>query len=213
VVDDQGNIVWGDQLLILFAREILARKPGASIVFDVKCSQNLVHEITKLGGKPVMWMTGHSLIKKKLREEGAVLAGEMSGHLFFVDGYLGYDDAIYASCRLLQILSYAPQPLSEILGALPKTYYTPEIRAVCAEEQKFAVVQALKDYFMSRYETIAIDGVRVNFPHGWGLIRASNTQPVIVLRYEADTPEHLQEIRQTIEEKLRTFPTVQLNKE
>lgn len=213
VVDDQGNIVWGDQLMILFARDVLARQPGASIVFDVKCSQNLVQEITKLGGKPVMWMTGHSLIKKKLREEGAVLGGEMSGHLFFVDGYFGYDDAIYASCRLLEILSHASSSLSTILGDLPRTYSTPELRVECPEEEKFHIVELLKEYFVSRYETITLDGVRINFPHGWGLIRASNTQPILVLRYEADSPEHLQEIRETIEEKLREFPAVRLPEE
>ncbi|RMF89618.1 MAG: phosphomannomutase/phosphoglucomutase, partial [Nitrospinota bacterium] len=209
-VDDRGNIVWGDQLMVLFARDILSRHPGASIIFDVKCSQNLVQEIVARGGKPIMWKTGHSLIKKKLRETQAALAGEMSGHLFFADDYFGYDDAIYASCRLLQFLSHTDQPLSALLESLPRTYSTPEIRADCPEEQKFEVVKALQEYFSSRYEVIDIDGVRINFGYGWGLIRASNTQPVIVLRFEADTPEHLREIRQRIENKLREFPAVRL---
>jgi phosphomannomutase/phosphoglucomutase len=213
VIDERGEIIWGDRLLVLFAREILSRRPGAKVIFDVKCSQVLVDEIRRHGGRPIMWMTGHSLIKKKLYEEQAALAGEMSGHLFFADGYFGYDDAIYASCRLLQILDRAKAPLSALLRDLPITYSTPEIRVACADEDKFGVVEQLKTRFQQGdqvREVITIDGARIIFPDGWGLVRASNTQPALVLRFEATTAERLEAIQTFVVEKLRVFPSVKL---
>src|ERR671925_1680464 len=186
VIDESGQIIWGDRLLVLFARDILRRRPGAKIIFDVKCSQVLVDDIRQRGGKPIMWMTGHSLIKKKLYAEQAALAGEMSGHLFFADGYFGYDDALYASCRLLQILDRANAPLSTLLADLAVTYSTPEIRVTCADEDKFGVVEQLKAIFQQENrvcEVITIDGARVICAEGWGLVRASNTQPALVLRF------------------------------
>ncbi len=211
VVDERGEIIWGDRLLVLFARDVLSRQPGAKIIFDVKCSQVLMDDIRAHGGVPIMWMTGHSLIKKKLSEEHAALAGEMSGHLFFAEGYLGYDDAIYASGRLLQILARAAAPLSSLLRDLSPTFSTPEIRVVCADEEKFKVVDQLKAQFQRDYEVITIDGVRVVFPDGWGLVRASNTQPALVLRFEATSPQRLDAIQTLIVDKLRSFPAVKLD--
>lgn len=199
VVDHQGNIIWGDQLLILFARDILSRKPGALFIGEVKCSQNLYDDIPKRGGRVIMWKTGHSLIKQKMKEVGADLAGEMSGHLFFADRYFGFDDAIYASLRLLEILSRTGLTIPELLKDLPPTYSTPEIRVETEEETKFALVEAVKKELAGQYQVIDVDGVRVQFPDGWGLIRASNTQPVLVLRFEAQTPQRLEEIRKIVE--------------
>jgi phosphomannomutase/phosphoglucomutase len=213
VIDERGEIIWGDRLLVLFAREVLSRQPGAKVIFDVKCSQVLVDDIRQHGGKPIMWMTGHSLIKKKLYEEQAALAGEMSGHLFFADGYFGYDDALYASCRLLQILDRAKAPLSSLLADLAVTYSTPEIRVTCADEDKFMVVEQLKTRFQQVghvREVITIDGARIVFPDGWGLVRASNTQPALVLRFEATTAERLGAIQTFVTEHLRDFPSVKL---
>jgi phosphomannomutase / phosphoglucomutase len=213
VIDERGEIIWGDRLLVLFAREILSRQPGAKVIFDVKCSQVLVDDIRQHGGQPIMWMTGHSLIKKKLYAEQAALAGEMSGHLFFADGYFGYDDAIYASCRLLQILDRANTPLSALLADLPVTYSTPEIRVTCADEEKFAVVEQLKVMFQQEAqvrEVVTIDGARIIFADGWGLVRASNTQPALVLRFEATTAERLEAMQAFVVEKLRGFPSVKL---
>ncbi len=214
VIDETGATIYGDRLLALFAREILARQPGAKIVFEVKCSQGLVEYIKKLGGVPIMWKTGHSLIKAKMKSEGALIAGEMSGHMFFADDYYGYDDAIFASLRLLQLLANSGKRLSELTAEIPYYYATPEIRVKIespgADQRKFDVVAALKEYFRSRFETIDIDGVRVVFPDGWGLVRASNTQPILVLRFEAKTPERLKEIRQLFYEQLREFPEVVL---
>lgn len=211
VIDERGEIIWGDRLLALFARDILSRQPGAKIIFDVKCSQVLADDIRKHGGVPIMWMTGHSLIKKKLYEEQAAAAGEMSGHLFFVDGYLGYDDAIYASCRLLEILTRTDAPLSTLLADLPPTFSTPEIRVECADEEKFTIVEQVKVEFQRAYEVITIDGARVVFADGWGLVRASNTQPALVLRFEATTPERLDAIQTLVMDKLRGFPAVKLD--
>jgi phosphomannomutase/phosphoglucomutase len=214
VIDDRGEIIWGDRLLVLFAREILSRQPGAKVIFDVKCSQVLVDDIRQHGGEPIMWMTGHSLIKKKLYEEQAALAGEMSGHLFFADGYFGYDDALYASCRLLQILDRTNVPLSTLLDDLAVTYNTPEIRVACADEDKFGVVAQLKGLFQQEdqvREVITIDGVRIIFADGWGLVRASNTQPALVLRFEASTAERLEAIQTFVVEKLQGFPSVKLD--
>jgi phosphomannomutase/phosphoglucomutase len=214
VIDEQGQIMWGDRLLILFARDILSRRPGAKVIFDVKCSQLLVDDILRHGGAPIMWMTGHSLIKKKLYEEQAAVAGEMSGHMFFADGYFGYDDALYASCRLLQILDRANAPLSDLLRDLPDTYNTPEIRVTCADAAKFDVVEQLKAQLPRDPQVrqmITIDGARVVFDDGWGLVRASNTQPALVLRFEARTPERLRAIQTWMVDRLRAFPAVQLD--
>ncbi|MCD6451471.1 MAG: phosphomannomutase/phosphoglucomutase [Acidobacteria bacterium] len=205
VIDEKGEIVWGDKLLIIFSRDVLKRNPGAPIIFEVKCSKTLIEDIEKHGGRPVMWKTGHSLIKKKMAEINAPLAGEMSGHLFFADNYYGFDDAIFAACRLLEILSREEKTISEHLADVPKTYFTPEIRLPCPDEIKFSVVEKAKKYFDEHYQTIDVDGVRVVFPDGWGLIRPSNTQPVIVLRFEADTEKRLNEIRRMMEDKLKEF--------
>jgi phosphomannomutase/phosphoglucomutase len=199
VVDERGNIVYGDQLMLIFAEEILSRKPGAKFVSEVKCSKVLFDGIQKLGGRPIMWKTGHSLIRRKMKEEGAELAGEISGHMFFADRYLGYDDAIYATCRLLEILSRTGRKVSELVADMPKTFTTPEIRVPCPEERKFLVAAAVTEHFRKGHEVIDIDGVRVVFPDGWGLVRASNTQPVLVLRFEALSEKRLDEIRTMIE--------------
>lgn len=205
VVDERGQIIWGDQLMVIFSRAILKEKPGATFISEVKCSQTLFDDIEKHGGKAIMWKAGHSLIKAKMKETGAAMAGEMSGHIFFADRYFGYDDAIYAGARLLEILSHRNEPLSAFIADLPKTVYTPEIRVDCPEEKKFEVVKALTEEFKKTNEVITVDGARIIFPHGWGLVRASNTQPVLVLRFEADTEEHLAEIRSTVEEKLKAL--------
>jgi phosphomannomutase/phosphoglucomutase len=199
VIDHDGNIVWGDQLLILFARDILNQRPGSTFIGEVKCSQNLYEDIPRRGGKVIMWKTGHSLMKQKLKEVNAVLAGEMSGHLFFADRYFGYDDAIYASMRLLEILAKTGKKIPELLSGLPKTFSTPEIRLETVEEKKFKIVEAAKAELASKYPIIDVDGVRVLFQDGWGLIRASNTQPVLVLRFEARSPERLKAIQTLIE--------------
>lgn len=202
VIDDLGNIIWGDQLMILFSREVLASQPGANIIFEVKCSQALAEEIAKAGGVPVMWKTGHSLIKEKMKELHSPLAGEMSGHLFFADEYFGYDDAIYAACRLVRLLARTGKTISEMLSDVPVYYSTPETRVACAEEKKFSIVEELARYFKQYYETIDVDGVRILFEDGWGLVRASNTQAVLVLRFEATTPERLEDIRKLVVDKL-----------
>jgi phosphomannomutase/phosphoglucomutase len=204
VVDDQGNIIWGDQLMILFSREILKHKKGATFVAEVKCSQNLFTDIEKHGGRAIMWRTGHSLIKEKMKEEKAVLGGEMSGHIFFADRYFGYDDAIYTSCRLIELLSRTNKKLSQLLEDVPKTFITPEIRVDCPDEIKFKVVEKVKENLRQSFSIIDVDGVRVQFRDGWGLVRASNTQPVLVLRFEAMTEKRLQEIKQLIEGKVQS---------
>ncbi|NPU84113.1 MAG: phosphomannomutase/phosphoglucomutase [Syntrophaceae bacterium] len=198
-VTDDGRILWGDELLLLFSRFILKENPGAAIIGEVKCSQNLYDDIARHGGRPIMWKAGHSLIKGKMKEEKALLAGEMSGHLFFADRYFGYDDAIYAAARLLEIVSSAGASLSALLADVPKTFTTPEIRVDCPDELKFRVVEKVKARFAETYKVIDIDGVRIPFADGWGLIRASNTQPVLVLRFEAATEDRLREIRSLIE--------------
>ena len=208
VVDDQGEVVFGDQLMIIFAREILSRRPGSTFISEVKCSKTLYEDIEKRGGRPIMWKTGHSLIKKKMKEVDAVLAGEMSGHMFFADRYFGFDDAIYASCRLLEILSKSDKTIAELLEGVPATVVTPEIRVDCPDEVKFSLVEKVKEHFREKYSIIDVDGVRVLFDHGWGLVRASNTQPALVLRFEADTAEQLNEYRETVEEavaRLRNY--------
>jgi phosphomannomutase/phosphoglucomutase len=198
-VDDRGNIVYGDQLMIVYAREILSRKPGATFIGEVKCSQLMYDDIAAHGGNPIMWKTGHSLIKAKMKETGAELAGEMSGHMFFADRYYGFDDALYAACRLMEIVSQSGQPLSSLLADLPKTVTTPEIRFDCPDELKFEVVRRAAAELRARHKTVDVDGVRVLFPQGWGLVRASNTQPVLVMRFEAATAELLGQYRAEVE--------------
>jgi phosphomannomutase/phosphoglucomutase len=203
VIDERGRIIWGDQLMVIFSRAILREHPGATFIAEVKCSQTLFDDIQRHGGNPIMWKVGHSLIKAKMKEVNAALAGEMSGHMFFSDRYFGFDDATYAGARLLEILSHTDKPLSHLLASLPPTVYTPEIRLDCLDEQKFGVVQALTEHFRKTHQVIDVDGARIIFPHGWGLVRASNTQPVLVLRFEADNDLHLQQIRQTVEDCAR----------
>jgi len=201
VVADDGRIIWGDILLAIYAREILKRKPGATFIAEVKCSVNLYEDIEKHGGRPIMWKTGHSLIKAKMKEEKAELAGEMSGHMFFSDRYLGYDDAIYAACRIIELLADSPVPLSGILDSFPATFSTPEIRLQCDDDKKFLVVEKVKEHFKKDCKVIDVDGARVVFPDGWGLIRASNTQDVLVMRFEATNEARLDEIRAMVEKK------------
>jgi phosphomannomutase/phosphoglucomutase len=199
VVDRDGSLVYGDQMMILFSREILRRKPGATFISEVKCSQTLYDDIEKNGGRAIMWKTGHSLIKKKMKAVQAELAGEMSGHMFFADRYFGYDDALYAALRLLEILADTGKSIGELLSDVPPTFNTPEIRVACPDKVKFEVVARVTDYFRQREKVIDIDGVRVLFGDGWGLVRASNTQPALVLRFEALSEARLNEIRKTVE--------------
>ena len=204
VVDERGGIIWGDELLILLARDILRRHPGATVIGEVKCSHRLYSDIEARGGRAVMWKAGHSLIKSKMRQEGALLAGEMSGHIFFSDRYFGFDDAIYASLRVLEIIAAADQPLSALLADLPPSCTTPEIRVDCPDRAKFEVVRRLTERFRAAHPVVDIDGARVDFGGGaWGLVRASNTQPVLVLRFEAPSPERLQEVRAAVETQVR----------
>jgi phosphomannomutase / phosphoglucomutase len=198
-VDETGAIIYGDQLMILYGREILSRKPGATFIGEVKCSQLMYDELKARGGNPIMWKTGHSLIKAKMKECHAELAGEMSGHMFFADRYYGFDDALYAACRLMEIVAATNQPLSAQFTGLPKTVSTPEIRFDCPDEVKFEVVRNAARQLRALYPTIDVDGVRVLFPDGWGLVRASNTQPVLVMRFEAATPELLAQYRNEVE--------------
>jgi phosphomannomutase/phosphoglucomutase len=205
VVDEQGRVVRGDTLLLLFALDILElRGEGQKFVFDVKCSQALPEVIEKHGGVPIMWMTGHSLIKEKMREEDAPLAGELSGHICFADRYYGFDDALYAACRVVELLSRAELPLSRMLARFPSYVATPEIRVEVDEERKFAVVKAAQEHFRETHEVIDVDGARVLFGDGWGLLRASNTQPVLVARYEARSEDRLREIQAEVEGWLRS---------
>ena len=204
MVDDTGRIVWGDHLLILYARDVVARRGGGEpVIFDVKCSQALPDAIEKAGGRPVMWKTGHSLIKGKMKELRAPLAGEMSGHMFFGDGYYGYDDALYGAARLLRIVADAGRPVRELLADVPEFVSTPEIRVDCGDDVKFGIVERAVDHFRQRYEVIDVDGVRVLFGDGWGLIRASNTQPILVTRFEARSEERLAAIRAEMDGWLR----------
>jgi len=201
-VDEHGNVIYGDMLLLIYAREILERKPGATFIGEVKCSQAMYDEIGKLGGNAIMYKTGHSLIKAKMKQEHAELAGEMSGHMFFGDRYRGYDDALYAACRLIEIVAKSGRPLSAQLAGLPQMVSTPEIRVDCPDEMKFDLVRRVAGQLKAKYKTIDIDGVRVIFPQGWGLLRASNTQPVLVMRFEAATEHLLKQYQSEVEEIL-----------
>ncbi len=200
VVDEKGSIIWGDKLMILFARAVLRERPGSAIVGEVKCSSTLYDDIAAKGGRPIMWKAGHSLIKAKMKEEAAELAGEMSGHIFFKHRYYGFDDGVYASARLLEILTHEKKALSELLSDVPRTYSSPEVRVElrvdAAEEKKFEVVRRATELLKADgHKTIEIDGVRVTFADGWGLVRASNTGPLLVMRFEAQTEARLAEIQ------------------
>lgn len=204
VVDGQGRVLWGDQLMMIWARDVLARHPGATIIADVKASQALFDEIARLGGQPLMWKTGHSLIKQKMAETGAPLAGEMSGHIFFADTYYGYDDALYAAVRLLSVLAHSADSLDAIRDAMPVLVNTPELRFDCAEERKFTVVDEVRDRLAGRDDVTvdATDGVRVLNADGWWLLRASNTQAVLVARCESASAEGLERLKAALSEQL-----------
>ena len=204
VVDENGEIIWGDMLVLIFARDILSREKGAKFIGDVKCSTTLFRGIEEAGGEAIMWKTGHSLIKDKMKVENAAMAGEMSGHIFFADKFFGYDDALYAALRLLEIISRTGKKVSELLEGIPESVSTPEIRVECPEEIKFQVVDRVKAELSTSHQVIDIDGVRIEFPYGWGLIRASNTQPALVLRFEAQDDVKLNEIRSIIEGELNS---------
>ena len=199
VVDPAGRIVWGDQLLMLFAREILRERPGATFVGEVKCSQVMYDDITARGGRAIMWKVGHSLIKTKMKEEKAVLAGEMSGHMFFADRYFGFDDAVYAAARVVELLSRSAQPLSAIIDGLPVVHNTPEIRLDCPDDIKFEVVRRAREHYQALHSVSDVDGARISFRGGWGLVRAANTGPTLVLRCEAESAVRLAEVRADIE--------------
>src|SRR5881296_4268630 len=202
-VDEQGRVLFGDQLLVLLGRDLARRMgPGHPVIFDVKCSQVLAQELARVGLKPTMWKTGHSLIKQKMKELGAPLAGEMSGHMFFGGDWYGFDDALFAAARLLQYVAELGGPLSRLLADLPATVSTPEVRVDCADEHKFAIVERAAQHFAARYPVSTLDGVRITFPDGWGLVRASNTQPVLVLRFEAGSESALAAYRAEVEDWL-----------
>ena len=210
VVDETGDIIWADQLMALFLPEVVQN--GETILFDVKCSQALEDMIIKLGGKPLMWKTGHSLIKQKMNELGCKLGGEMSGHIFFADDYYGYDDAIYVAARIVQTLSRTDKKLSELKEDLPKYYSTPEMRMSCeSDEEKFRIANDAINYFQNNYDCITVDGVRIKFGDGWGLVRSSNTQPVIVCRFEANSLERMEEIKNLVLNKLQKMGSIKLD--
>jgi phosphomannomutase/phosphoglucomutase len=208
-VDENGDVIYGDMLLLIYGREILTRKPGATFIGEVKCSQVLYDELKRLGGNPIMYKTGHSLIKAKMKEAHAELAGEMSGHMFFGDRYFGYDDALYAACRLMEIVAHSGKPLSAQLAGLPKLVSTPEIRIDCPDETKFEVVARVAKFFRGVHPVIEVDGVRVIFEQGWGLLRASNTQPVLVMRFEAASAPLLESYQREVESALETAKLAQ----
>ena len=209
VVDETGEIIWADQLLAILLSDVIEK--GDEVIFDVKCSQALEDVISELGGKPVMWKTGHSLIKNKMAENNCKIGGEMSGHIFFADDYFGYDDAIYVAGRLIQMLSNTEKTLSELKSVIPKYYSTPEIRLEAeSDEKKFEIAKMAENYFSNNYDCITVDGVRVKFEGGWGLVRASNTQPVIVCRFEGDTLDNMKNIQSVILDKLKEFGTLKI---
>jgi len=210
VVDETGDIVWADQLIALFLPEVV--EEGDEILYDVKCSQALEEMIVKYGGKPVMWKTGHSLIKQRMSELNCKLGGEMSGHIFFADDYFGYDDAIYVAARIVQTLSRTDQKLSQLKAELPKYYSTPEMRLEAeSDEEKFRIAKEAVAYFTENYDCSTVDGVRIKFGDGWGLVRSSNTQPVIVCRFEANTAERMEEIQSIVMNKLQEIGTLKVD--
>ncbi|HXX53849.1 MAG TPA: phosphomannomutase/phosphoglucomutase [Thermodesulfovibrionales bacterium] len=213
VIDHEGNVIWGDQLMIVLARDLLARHPGATIIGDVKCSQRMFEDIKMRGGVPIMWKTGHSLVKQKMKEEGALLAGEFSGHIFIADRYFGYDDAIFTTLRLVEIMKKGGRDIRELLSDVPAMCFTPEIRMDCPEDLKKTAMEGVVKRFLlyrengkSPYpikDVNTVDGVRVAFDKGWGLVRMSNTQPVMVMRFEAEDEKSLTSYRQFIERELQ----------
>ena len=206
VVDDAGNILFGDTLLILFSREILAKNKNATVIVEVKCSQSLIDEVQKLGGQTAISATGHSIIEERMHKENALLAGEMSGHIYFGDEYYSFDDAIYAGARLLRLLSQSEKKLSQMLVDAPKYFNTPEIRVDCPEEKKQQIVEETKKFFSKKYpKSATVDGIRVVFPDGWALVRKSNTQPKLILRFESKTQQGLERIKSEVLQKLREF--------
>ncbi len=205
VVDETGRIIWGDELMILLSRSVLAERPGATVIAEVKCSQTLYDDIAAHGGNGIMWKAGHSLIKAKMKETDAALAGEMSGHIFFADRFYGFDDAAYVAARVLEILSKTNKKFSELFSDIPKTFSTPELRVDCPDDIKFDVVARIAEHFAKTNEVITIDGARIKFENGWGLVRASNTQAILVLRFEAGSKSRLDEIRSIVESKLNDF--------
>ncbi len=204
-IDNAGNIIWGDKLLILFARDILEEVPGATVIGEVKCSRTLFEDVARHGGNPVMWKTGHSLIKAAMKQFDAQVAGEMSGHMFFKHRWYGFDDAIYAGARLLELVSRSDKTLEEMLSDVPEMYVTPETRIETSESRKFEIVEEARRFFQDEMglDVNTIDGVRIEWPDGWGLVRASNTSPVLVTRCEAETPQRLDEIRNLVEGKIQ----------
>ena len=209
VVDETGDIIWADQLLAILLSDVI--EEGDEVIFDVKCSQALEDVISELGGRPVMWKTGHSLIKNKMAENNCKIGGEMSGHIFFADDYFGYDDAIYVAGRLIQMLSNTEKTLSELKSVIPKYISTPEIRLEAeSDEKKFEIARMAEDYFSKNYDCITVDGVRVKFKEGWGLVRASNTQPVIVCRFEGNTLDNMNKIQSIILDKLKEFGNLKI---
>ncbi|MFT3743391.1 MAG: phosphomannomutase/phosphoglucomutase [Pyrinomonadaceae bacterium] len=203
VVDETGRIIWGDELMIPISRSVLAENPGATIISEVKCTQTLFDDIENRGGVPLMWKAGHSIIKAKMKETGALLAGEMSGHIFFADRFYGFDDACYVGARILEMLSKTDQPFSNFFTDIPKTYSTSELRMPCPDDIKFDVVNRVAEYFARNHNVITIDGARIQFENGWGLVRPSNTQAILVLRFEALTESDLNNIRQSVEAEIK----------
>jgi phosphomannomutase/phosphoglucomutase len=205
VVTNKGTIVYPDRLMMLFAKDVVSRNPGADVIFDVKCTRRLGALISGYGGRPVMWKTGHSLIKKKMKQTGALLAGEMSGHIFFKERWFGFDDGIYSAARLLEILSQDKRDAEHVFSAFPSDVSTPEINITVTDENKFGIITALqRDGHWGDGSVTTLDGVRVDYPKGWGLVRASNTTPVLVLRFEADTNEELERIKELFRAQLYT---------
>ena len=210
VVDETGEIIWADQLIAIFLPDLI--EPGDEIIFDVKCSQSLEDMIKMYKGKPVMWKTGHSLIKNKMSESNCKLGGEMSGHIFFADDYYGYDDAIYVAARLIQLLSKTDKTLSELKSVIPVYHSTPEIRLEAdSDEEKFKIAKLAVEYFTKHNNCITVDGVRIIYDYGWGLVRASNTQPVIVCRFEGNTLDNMNEIKKIVLDKLQEFGTLRIS--
>jgi len=210
VVDERGRRHEADLILALLARDLLTRHVGAAIVFDVKSSQVLVDDIRAHGGQPIMWKTGHSLLKQKMREDGILLGGEVSGHLFFAENWYGVDDGILGSCKFVELCARSPLPVSSHFDTLPHLYNTPELKAPCPDDRKFDVVDELRREFKSRYEIIDIDGARILFPEGWGLVRASNTNPYLTLRFEGQSPAAVEHMQQVVYDALRRYPFVTL---
>jgi len=210
IIDEQAKRHEADELMILLARDFLRKHPGERVMMDVKSSQTLIDDIKAHGGEPVMYKTGHSLIKRKMKEDGILMAGEVSGHMFFADEYYGFDDGLYSAVRFLSVISHDNRPLSQMWDGVPQTYHTPELKAPTPETDKFRVVQEVKEYFAQHYPVVEIDGVRISFPEGWALVRASNTNPYLTLRFEAKTPEGLAKEKEVVYKKLSEYPSVKL---